>query len=185
MKSRSTTRIPRRPVIWSSNCIQTRPRRRPGSWRKARWMCTRYTRRSRARTESVRWLEVGQYFATAKLSNGDYEYSGSRTKVHFAVPQTFEWPVQFGGNIELDYMRRAAEGNPLSLELRPIAGANYKGFRLVANFAFEKPFSGPADASRGSIRSVGRADLRAQPMGFAGAGILRRHGTDSAAGKGA
>jgi len=91
----------------------------------------------------LRWLEVGQYFATAKLSNGDYEYSGSRTKVHFAVPQTFEWPVQLGGNIELDYMRRAAEENPLSLELRPIAGANYKGFRLVGNFAFEKPFSGP------------------------------------------
>ena len=91
----------------------------------------------------VRWLEVGQYFATAKLSNGDYEYSGSRTKVHFAVPQTFEWPVQFGGNVELDYMRRAAEENPLSLELRPIAGASYKRFRLVANFAFEKPFSGP------------------------------------------
>jgi hypothetical protein len=91
----------------------------------------------------VRWLEVGQYFATAKLSNGDYEYSGSRTKVHFGIPQTFEWPVQFGGNIELDYMRRAAEENPLSLELRPIAGASYEGFRLVGNFAFEKPFSGP------------------------------------------
>ncbi len=91
----------------------------------------------------VRWLEVGQYFTTAKLSNGDYEYSGSRTKVHFAVPQTFEWPVQFGGNIELDYMRRAAEENPMSLELRPIAGANYEGFRLVGNFAFIKPFSGP------------------------------------------
>jgi hypothetical protein len=29
----------------------------------------------------LRWLEIGQYFATAKLSNGDYEYSGSRTKV--------------------------------------------------------------------------------------------------------
>jgi len=91
----------------------------------------------------VSWLEVGQYLATAKLSNGDYEYSGSRTKVHFAVPQTFEWPVQFGANIELDYMRRAAEENPLSLELRPIAGASYKGFRLVGNFAFEKPFNGP------------------------------------------
>jgi len=91
----------------------------------------------------VRWLEIGQYLATAKLSNGDYEYSGSRTKVHFGIPQTFEWPVQFGGNIELDYMRHAAEENPLTLELRPIVGASYKGFRLVANFAFEKPFSGP------------------------------------------
>jgi hypothetical protein len=91
----------------------------------------------------LRWLEVGQYFATAKLSNGDYEYSGSRTKLHFGIPQTFEWPVQFGGNIELDYMRRAAEENPMTLELRPIAGASYKGFRLVGNFAFEKPFSGP------------------------------------------
>lgn len=91
----------------------------------------------------LRWVEVGQYFATAKLSNGDYEYAGSRTKIHFGIPQTFEWPVQFGGNIEFDYMRRAAEENPLNLELRPIIGATYKRFRLVANPAIEKPFSGP------------------------------------------
>ena len=91
----------------------------------------------------LRWVEIGQYFATAKLSNGDYEYAGSRTKIHFGIPQTFEWPVQFGGNIEFDYMRRAAEENPLNLELRPILGANYKKFRLVANLALEKPFSGP------------------------------------------
>ncbi len=91
----------------------------------------------------LRWLEVGQYLATAKLSKGDYEYSGSRTKVHFGIPQTFGWPVQLGGNIELDYMRRAAEENPLTLELRPIVGASYRGFRLVGNFAFIKPFSGP------------------------------------------
>jgi hypothetical protein len=96
----------------------------------------------------LRWLEVGQYFATAKLSNGDYEYSGSRTKVHFGIPQTFEWPVQFGGNIELDYMRRAAEENPFTLELRPIVGASYKPFRLVADFPFIEPFSGP-QAHRG------------------------------------
>ena len=105
-------------------------------------------RDARGHVRGLRWLEVGQYFCTAKLSNGDYEYSGSRTKVHFGIPQTFEWPVQFGGNIELDYMRHAAEENPLTLELRPIAGANYKGFRLVGNFAFEDPFSGP-QAHRG------------------------------------
>jgi len=91
----------------------------------------------------LNWVEIGQYFCTAKLSSGDYEYSGSRSKIHFGVPQTFEWPVQFGGNIELDYMRHAAEENPTTLELRPIVGASYKDFRLVANFAFEKPFSGP------------------------------------------
>jgi hypothetical protein len=96
----------------------------------------------------LKWLEVGQYLATAKMSNGNYEYSGSRTKVHFGIPQTFEWPVQFGGNIELDYMRRAAEVNPLTLELRPIVGTSFKGFRLVGNFAFEDPFSGPG-AHRG------------------------------------
>ena len=91
----------------------------------------------------LRWVEIGQYFATAKLSNGDYEYAGSRTKIHFGIPQTFEWPVQFGGNIEFDYMRRAAEENPLNLELRPIIGGTYKKFRLVVNLALEKPFSGP------------------------------------------
>ncbi|HEV2170300.1 MAG TPA: hypothetical protein VGR40_05095 [Candidatus Binatus sp.] len=96
----------------------------------------------------LRWLEIGQYFATAKLSNGEYEYAGSRSKIHFGIPQTFEWPVQFGGNIELDYMRRAAEENPFSLELRPIVGANYRQFRVVANFAFDDPFSGPG-AHRG------------------------------------
>ncbi|HSU91759.1 MAG TPA: hypothetical protein VLI44_09910, partial [Sporolactobacillaceae bacterium] len=81
----------------------------------------------------LHWMEIGQYFATAKLSNGNYEYSGSRTKIHFAIPQSFEWPVQFGGNIEFAYMRRAAEENPLTLELRPIIGGTYKKFRLVAN----------------------------------------------------
>jgi hypothetical protein len=96
----------------------------------------------------LRWLEIGQYFATAKLSNGEYEYSGSRTKVHFGIPQTFEWPVQFGGNIELDYMRHGTEDNPTGLELRPIAGGSYKKFRLVGNFAFFDPFAGPG-AHRG------------------------------------
>jgi hypothetical protein len=90
----------------------------------------------------LRWLEVGQYLATAKLSNGEYEYAGSRTKIHFGIPQTFEWPVQFGGNVELDYMRHGTEENPTTLELRPIAGASFKKFRLVGNFAFEDPFSG-------------------------------------------
>ena len=96
----------------------------------------------------LRWVEVGQYFATAKLSNGEYEYAGSRTKIHFGIPQTFDWPVQFGANIEFDYMRRAAEENPTTLELRPIVGTSYKKFRLVANLAFEDPFSGPG-AHRG------------------------------------
>lgn len=91
----------------------------------------------------LKWAEIGQYFCTAKLSNGDYEYSGSRSKFHFGIPQTFEWPVQFGGNIELDYMRHAAEENPTTLELRPIVGSSFKGFRAVADFAFEDPFSGP------------------------------------------
>ena len=62
----------------------------------------------------LRWLEVGQHFCTAKLYNGDYKYSDSRTKVHFGIPQTFEWPVRFGVNIELDYLLRAAEENRIS-----------------------------------------------------------------------
>src|SRR6202011_4391013 len=33
-------------------------------------------------------LEVGQYFCTAKLDNGHYEYAGSRSKIHFGIPQT-------------------------------------------------------------------------------------------------
>lgn len=89
------------------------------------------------------WLEAGQYFCTVKFANGDYEYAGSRSKIHFGIPQTFDWPIQFGGNIELAYMRFAAEENPLTLELRPIIGASYEGFRMVINLAFEKPFSGP------------------------------------------
>jgi hypothetical protein len=91
----------------------------------------------------LQWLEVGQYLATAKLGNGEYEYAGARTKVHFGVPQTFDWPVRFGGNVELDYMRAAAEENPFSLELRPIVETSFGRFTLVANFAFEDPFSGP------------------------------------------
>ncbi len=88
-------------------------------------------------------LEVGQYLATAKLSNGNYEYAGARTKVHFGISQTEQWPIALGGNIELDYMRFAAEDNPLTLELRPILESHLRQFDLVANLAFEKPFKGP------------------------------------------
>jgi hypothetical protein len=88
-------------------------------------------------------IEVGQYLATAKLDNGGYEYAGARTKMHFGIAATDGWPVRLGGNIELDYMRRAAEENPLSLELRPIMETDFRKLTFVANFAFEKPFSGP------------------------------------------
>ena len=87
-------------------------------------------------------IEIGQYVATAKL-NGEYEYAGARTKCHFGIPQTMDWPLQFGGNIELDYMRFAAEEQPLSLELRPIAEAKIGRLLLIGNFAFERPFRGP------------------------------------------
>src|SRR6516225_4563474 len=88
-------------------------------------------------------IEIGQYLATAKLNNGDYEYAGARTKCHFGVSATDSWPLKFGGNIELDYMRRAAEEQPLTLELRPIVETSLGGFLLIANLAFEKPFRGP------------------------------------------
>src|ERR1700683_4749724 len=88
-------------------------------------------------------LEVGQYFCTAKLDDGHYEYAGSRTKMHFGIPQTMDWPISFGGNIELDYMRHAAEDQPFTLEMRPIAESHIGKVTIVANFPFEKPFSGP------------------------------------------
>jgi len=88
-------------------------------------------------------VEIGQYFCTAKLDNGHYEYAGSRTKMHFGIPQTMDWPVSFGGNIELDYMRRAAEDQPLTLEMRPIAETHLGKFTVIANLPFNKPFAGP------------------------------------------
>lgn len=88
-------------------------------------------------------IEIGQYLATAKLSNGDYEYAGSRTKCHFGIAATDTWPLRFGGNIELDYMRRAAEDQPLTLEMRPIVEASVGNLLIIANLAFEKPFRGP------------------------------------------
>ncbi|MDO8431380.1 MAG: hypothetical protein Q7S58_03120 [Candidatus Binatus sp.] len=91
----------------------------------------------------LRYLEVGQYLCTARLNNGEYEYAGARTKVHFGVPMTERWPVRFGANIELDYMRRQADENPLTLELRPIVETHLGRFTAIGNFAFEKPFSGP------------------------------------------
>jgi hypothetical protein len=86
-------------------------------------------------------VEIGQYFCTAKLGD-HYEYAGSRTKMHFGIPQTMDWPVSFGGNIELDYMRHAAEDQPLTLEMRPIAESHLGPVTIVANLPFEKPFSG-------------------------------------------
>lgn len=88
-------------------------------------------------------IEIGQYLATAKLGNGNYEYAGSRTKCHFGLALTDSWPFQVGANVELDYMRRAAEENPLTLELRPIIERRFGKLLIVANLAFEKLFRGP------------------------------------------
>ncbi len=88
-------------------------------------------------------IEIGQYLATAKLSNGDYEYAGARTKCHFGIRATDLWPVRLGGNLELDYMRRAAEEQPLTLEMRPIVETSLGRLLVIANLAFEKPFRGP------------------------------------------
>jgi hypothetical protein len=91
----------------------------------------------------LRYLEVGQYLCTAKLNNGEYEYAGARTKIHFGLPMTEKWPIRFGGNIELGYMRRQADENPLTLEMRPIVETNLGKLTIIGNFAFEKPFNGP------------------------------------------
>jgi hypothetical protein len=88
-------------------------------------------------------IELGQYLATAKLESGNYEYAGSRTKCHFGFGNPETWPVAIGGNVELDYMRRAAEENPFSLELRPIIEKRFKRLSIVGDFAFVKPFDGP------------------------------------------
>ncbi len=88
-------------------------------------------------------LELGQYFATAQFLTGQYQYAGSRTKVHFGLGDPQTWPLAFGGNIEVAYMRRKAEENPLTLEVRPIVEARLGHWWMVADFAFEQPFSGP------------------------------------------
>jgi hypothetical protein len=88
-------------------------------------------------------VEIGQYLATAKFVDGGYGYAGSRTKIHFGIGDPETWPIAFGGNIELDYMRRQAEDNPLTLEFRPIISKSFGKLSLVADFAFEKPFRGP------------------------------------------
>lgn len=89
-------------------------------------------------------LEVGQYLATARLDNGNYEYAGSRTKIHFGgIGDPEQSPLALGANIEFDYMRRASEENPLTLELRPIIEKRFGRLWLVGDFVFEKPFAGP------------------------------------------
>lgn len=91
------------------------------------------------------WLEVGQYLATARLDTGTYEYAGARTKVHFGIPQTEAWPVALGMNLELDYMRRAADPHSPAFDFMPIAQIAWGKALLVGNFDFEKPFSGPGN----------------------------------------
>ena len=106
-------------------------------------------------------IEIGQYFCTAKLDDGHYEYAGSRTKMHFGIPQTMDWPVSFGGNIELDYMRRAAEDQPLTLEMRPIAETHLGHVLVIANLPFEKPFSGPGTHKGVTLSPQGEVEYQA------------------------
>jgi hypothetical protein len=88
-------------------------------------------------------VEIGQYLATAKFIDGGYGYAGSRTKLHFGIGDPETWLLAFGGNIELDYMTRQAEDNPLTLEFRPIISKSFGKWSVVVDFAFEKPLRGP------------------------------------------
>jgi hypothetical protein len=106
------------------------------------------------------WLEVGQYLCTARLDRGIYEYAGSRTKVHFGVPLTESWPVAFGANVEFQYMRRDAADSPLELDLMPIAQAHLGRFFIVANFSFDKPFSGAGTHQGMSLEPAGQVSYR-------------------------
>ncbi|MGH7905372.1 MAG: hypothetical protein ACREP6_01970, partial [Candidatus Binataceae bacterium] len=89
------------------------------------------------------WLEIGQYLCTARLDQGTYEYAGGRSKVHFGIPQTESWPIAFGMNLEVDYMRRAAVNDPLTFEVMPIVQIPWGKALLVGNFTFSKQFAGP------------------------------------------
>jgi hypothetical protein len=89
------------------------------------------------------FVEIGQYICTSRFPNDGYQYAGGRSKVHFGIPLTESWPVQFGGNIEFQYMRRAAVNDPLNVEFMPIVQASFWGFFFAANPAIEKQFSGP------------------------------------------
>ncbi len=91
------------------------------------------------------WLEIGQYLCTARLDSGTYEYAGARTKVHFGIPQTESWPIAFGANLELDYMRSAADPHPLSFDFMPIMQIAWGKALFVGNLDFEKPFNGPGN----------------------------------------
>lgn len=108
-------------------------------------------------------IEIGQYFATAKLDNGNYEYAGSRSKCHFGIAATDSWPLRFGGNIELDYMRQAAEEQPLTLEMRPIVETSLGDLLLIANLAFEKPFRGPGTHQGVTFAPSGQISYRLLP----------------------
>jgi hypothetical protein len=108
-------------------------------------------------------IEIGQYLATAKLGNGDYEYAGARTKCHFGIAATDLWPLRFGGNLELDYMRSAAEEQPLTLEMRPIIETSRGGLLIVANLTFEKPFRGPGTHHGVTFAPSGQISYRLLP----------------------
>ena len=88
-------------------------------------------------------VEIGQYFNMAKFVGGSFGYAGSRTKLHFGIGDPDEWPIAFGGNLEIDYMRKQADPNSLSLEFRPILQKNFGKWSFVADFAFEKAMRGP------------------------------------------
>ena len=86
--------------------------------------------------------EVGQYIASAVQHGGPWEYAGARTKFHFGLTDAEKSFIGIGGNVELDYMRRDFEDNPLSLELRPILEKRIGRFDATVNAPFSKPFNG-------------------------------------------
>jgi hypothetical protein len=122
------------------------------------------------------YVEIGQYLCTAELNSPGHQYAGGRSKVHFGIPVTEGWPIQFGGNIELQYMRRAAVTDPFNLELMPMVQASVGG-GLGRQSLRRKTVQRARHPCRAKFRTGGAIELSAaRQMELAGtlAGVLRR-----------
>ena len=89
------------------------------------------------------FFEVGAYLQAVTAPGYDFKWAGVKLRTLFVVPRRLSGAWDFGLNLEVSYVPKAAEQAPWATELRPIIGWRSKWVGVWINPILGWSLSGP------------------------------------------
>ena len=123
-------------------------------------------------------FELAGYLVLSRRAgiNSVLEYGGWRVRPRFKVPERINLPVKLSFAIEVGFLRRQYEDNPVTLELRPIIEKSFGKWQFDFNPTIARALRGPGTqdgfefepAVRVGLKTSSKLDLTAEYYGGTG-----------------